>query len=104
VRAAATGLLEVGCVGPDAMRIGVKEEGIEIRQPEPTGQKGGEQEQGTKAATTRSDHARTLRKGSGFVYWLNGATGNLRVSELVRKCFISWPPRIGEAPYCISLK
>jgi hypothetical protein len=68
VCAAAAGLLEVSRVAPGTVRIGVKEEGIEIRQPEPTGQEGGEQEQGTKPATMRSDHARTLRRGSGFVY------------------------------------
>ncbi len=68
VRAAAAGLLQVGRIGPGPMGIGVKEKGIEIRQPEPTNQEGGEQEQGTKPATKWSDHARTLRKGSGFVY------------------------------------
>jgi hypothetical protein len=68
VRAAAPRLLQVGRIGPGTVRMGVKEKGVEIREPEPTGQEGGEQEQGTKPATTRSDHARTLRKGSGFVY------------------------------------
>jgi hypothetical protein len=68
VRAAATRLLEVGRIGPGTVRIGVKEEGIEIRQPEPTGQESGEQEQGTKPATMRSDHALTLREGPVFVH------------------------------------
>jgi hypothetical protein len=68
VCAAASGLLQVGRIGPGPVGIGVKEEGIEIRQPQPTDQEGGEQEQGTKPATTRSNHGRTLRQGSGFVY------------------------------------
>jgi hypothetical protein len=42
MRAAAAGLLQVGRIGPDTVRIGVKEKGIEIREPEPARQKGGE--------------------------------------------------------------
>ena len=68
MRATAAGLLQVGRIGPDAMGMGVKEKGIEIRQPEPTSQEGGEQEQGTKAATLPSDHVRSVGRSAVFVY------------------------------------
>jgi hypothetical protein len=100
VCAAASGLLQVGRIGPGPVGFGVKEEGIEIRQPEPTDQEGGEQEQGTKPATMRSDHARTLRKGSGFVYRCCREPPQVppQVSELVRKCYRIRLPVTGRRP------
>jgi hypothetical protein len=57
VSTAAARLLQVGYIGPGAVKTGVKEECVEIREPEATAQEGGEQEQGTQSASMRSDHA-----------------------------------------------
>ena len=89
---AAAGLVQVGHIGPYRMVSGVKEEGIQIREPVPTGQKGSKQEQGTKPATTRSDHVQTLRRGRDFVYCLLSSEGSISRRPSFQPMVISDPP------------
>ncbi len=50
----------------------MKQDGVEIGQPEATAEKSGEEEEGTKPATVRPDHIRSVGSGAGFVYWIEG--------------------------------